>query len=44
MYAKEAKINKNVTLHTFRHTYSTLLLEQDVDLLHIQHSLGHKII
>lgn len=43
-YAKGAKINKNVTPHTFRHTYATLLLEQDVDLRHIQHLLGHSSI
>ncbi len=43
-YAKGAKINKNVTPHTFRHTYATLLLEQDVDLRHIQHFLGHSSI
>jgi integrase/recombinase XerD len=43
-YTKAAGIKKNVTPHTFRHTYATLLLEQDVDLRHIQHFLGHSSI
>ena len=37
-YAKGAKINKNVTPHTLKHTYTTLLLEQDVDLQFTAHS------
>ncbi|MEM6526637.1 MAG: tyrosine-type recombinase/integrase, partial [Bacteroidota bacterium] len=43
-YTKASGIKKNVTPHTFRHTYATLLLEQDVDLRHIQHFLGHSSI
>jgi len=43
-YAGLAKINKNITPHTFRHTFATLLLEADVDLTYIQHFLGHSSI
>lgn len=43
-YATEAKILKNITPHTFRHTFATLLLEQDVDIKYIQHLLGHSSI
>ncbi len=43
-YANIAKISKNVTPHTFRHTFATLLLEQDVDIKYIQHLLGHSSI
>lgn len=37
-------IKKHVTPHTFRHTFATLLLEEDVDLIYIQHLLGHSSI
>jgi len=43
-YSKEASINKNITPHTFRHTFATLLLEEDVDIKYIQHFLGHSSI
>lgn len=39
-----AGINKHITPHTFRHTYATLLLEEDVDITYIQHLLGHSSI
>lgn len=34
-------IKKKITPHTFRHTYATLLLEEDIDITYIQHLLGH---
>lgn len=34
-------IKKNITPHTFRHTYATLLLEEGIDITYIQHLLGH---
>ena len=42
--AKECNIDKNVTPHTFRHTFATLLLEENVDVFTIQHILGHSSI
>jgi integrase/recombinase XerD len=42
--SKEAEINKRVTPHTFRHTFATLLLENDVDIKYIQSMLGHSTI
>lgn len=43
-YTHQAKISKNVTPHTFRHTFATLLLEENVDIKYIQHFLGHSSI
>ena len=38
------RIDKHVTPHTFRHTFATLLLEEDVDIASIQRILGHSSI
>ena len=41
---KNAGIPINITPHMFRHTFATLLLENDVDSRHIQQILGHSSI
>lgn len=41
---KNAGVPINITPHMFRHTFATLLLENDVDSRHIQQILGHSSI
>ena len=43
-YIKHSGIKKKVTPHTFRHTFATLLLEENVDIRYIQQLLGHSTI
>lgn len=43
-YAVKANIHRNITPHVFRHSFATLLLEEDVDIRYIQHFLGHSSI
>lgn len=39
---KIAKIQQHITLHTFRHTHTSLLAEAGVGLIEIMERLGHK--
>lgn len=43
-YAALANLNMHITPHMFRHSFATLLLEQDVDIRSIQKILGHSSI
>lgn len=43
-YVNAVGLDKHVTPHTFRHTFATLLLEEDVDIKYIQSFLGHSSI
>ena len=43
-HAKLAGITQHITPHMFRHSFATLLLEQDVDIRYIQRMLGHSSI
>lgn len=43
-YTELAGISQHITPHMFRHSFATLLLEQDVDIRYIQRMLGHSSI
>lgn len=43
-YTQLANLEQHITPHMFRHSFATLLLEQDVDIRYIQQMLGHSSI
>jgi integrase len=43
-WLKNAGISKNITFHSFRHTYATLQLELGTELLTVSKMLGHRSI
>lgn len=43
-HVRQANLNMHITPHMFRHTFATLLLEEDVDIRYIQQILGHSSI
>ena len=43
-YCQIADIQQHITPHMFRHSFATLLLEENVDIRYIQTMLGHSSI
>ncbi len=43
-YAHACQLEQHITPHMFRHSFATLLLEEDVDIRYIQKMLGHSSI
>lgn len=43
-YVREAKIGKVISPHNLRHTFATEMIERKVNLVTIQHLLGHRAI
>lgn len=44
IYCQKCGIGLHITPHMFRHSFATLLLEEDVDIRYIQRMLGHSSI
>lgn len=43
-YCKQCGVDMHITPHMFRHSFATLLLEEDVDIRYIQRMLAHSSI
>lgn len=43
-YTKQARIERNITPHMFRHSFATYLIEEGVDVSCVQQILGHSSI
>lgn len=43
-YCKQCGVDMHIRPHMFRHSFATLLLEEDVDIRYIQRMLGHSSI